>query len=277
MTPPPPPADAGAPAIDDVQSRRDERQVAIDKAGIRDLAHPVRVSDRSRREQHTVARVSMSVELPKHFKGTHMSRFIEILHREREVSVADLSALLQETAARLEADAAHVEIEFPFFVMKRAPVSGVESLMDYRVTLSGTRRDGVDRRSIRVVVPVTSLCPCSKKISERGAHNQRSHVTITAQLRGSMWIEDLIDIAESEASSELYAILKRPDEKFVTERAYDNPKFVEDLVRDVALRLDREPQIAAYRVEVENFESIHNHSAYALIERGPDPADQRAK
>ncbi len=277
MTPPPPPADAGAPAIDDVQSRRDERQVAIDKAGIRDLAHPVRVSDRSRREQHTVARVSMSVELPKHFKGTHMSRFIEILHREREISVADLSALLQETAARLEADAAHIEIEFPFFVMKRAPVSGVESLMDYRVTLSGTRRDGVDRRSIRVVVPVTSLCPCSKKISERGAHNQRSHVTITAQLRGAMWIEDLIDIAESEASSELYAILKRPDEKFVTERAYDNPKFVEDLVRDVALRLDREPQIAAYRVEVENFESIHNHSAYALIERGADPADQRAK
>ena len=277
MTPPPPPADAGAPAIDDVQSRRDERQVAIDKAGIRDLAHPVRVSDRSRREQHTVARVSMSVELPKHFKGTHMSRFIEILHREREVSVADLGALLQETAARLESDAAHIEIEFPFFVMKRAPVSGVESLMDYRVTLSGTRRDGVDRRSIRVVVPVTSLCPCSKKISERGAHNQRSHVTITAQLRGSMWIEDLIDIAESEASSELYAILKRPDEKFVTERAYDNPKFVEDLVRDVALRLDREPQIAAYRVEVENFESIHNHSAYALVERGPDPADQRAK
>jgi GTP cyclohydrolase I len=277
VTPPPPPADAGAPAIDDVQSRRDERQVAIDKAGIRDLAHPVRVSDRSRREQHTVARVSMSVELPKHFKGTHMSRFIEILHREREISVADLGALLQETAARLEADAAHIEIEFPFFVMKRAPVSGVESLMDYRVTLSGTRRDGVDRRSIRVVVPVTSLCPCSKKISERGAHNQRSHVTITAQLRGSMWIEDLIDIAESEASSELYAILKRPDEKFVTERAYDNPKFVEDLVRDVALRLDREPQIAAYRVEVENFESIHNHSAYALIERGADPADQRAK
>jgi GTP cyclohydrolase I len=277
VTPPPPPADAGAPTIDDVQSRRDERQVAIDKAGIRDLAHPVRVSDRSRREQHTVARVSMSVELPKHFKGTHMSRFIEILHREREISVADLSALLQETAARLEADAAHIEIEFPFFVMKRAPVSGVESLMDYRVTLSGTRRDGVDRRSIRVVVPVTSLCPCSKKISERGAHNQRSHVTITAQLRGAMWIEDLIDIAESEASSELYAILKRPDEKFVTERAYDNPKFVEDLVRDVALRLDREPQIAAYRVEVENFESIHNHSAYALIERGADPADQRAK
>ncbi len=277
MTPPPPPADAGAPTIDDVQSRRDERQIAIDKAGIRDIAHPVRVRDRSRREQHTVARFSLSVELPKHFKGTHMSRFVEILHREREISVEDLGALLQETTARLEAASAHIDIDFPFFVMKRAPVSGVESLMDYRVTLSGVRRDGVDRRSIRVVVPVTSLCPCSKRISERGAHNQRSHVTITAQLREALWIEDLIDLAESEASSELYGILKRPDEKFVTERAYDNPKFVEDLVRDVALRLDREPRIAAYRVEVENFESIHNHSAYALVERDKDLEDQRAK
>jgi GTP cyclohydrolase I len=277
VTPPPPPADAGAPTIDDVQSRRDERQIAIDKAGIRDIAHPVRVRDRSRREQHTVARFSLSVELPKHFKGTHMSRFVEILHREREISVEDLGALLQETTARLEAASAHIDIDFPFFVMKRAPVSGVESLMDYRVTLSGVRRDGVDRRSIRVVVPVTSLCPCSKRISERGAHNQRSHVTITAQLREALWIEDLIDLAESEASSELYGILKRPDEKFVTERAYDNPKFVEDLVRDVALRLDREPRIAAYRVEVENFESIHNHSAYALVERDKDLEDQRAK
>jgi GTP cyclohydrolase I len=277
VTPPPPPADAGAPAIDDVQARRDGRQVAIDKAGIRDLAHPVRVSDRSRREQHTVARVSMSVELPKHFKGTHMSRFVEILHRGRTVSVEDLGALLQETTVRLEAVTAHIEIDFPFFVMKRAPVSGVESLMDYRVTLGGTRRDGVDRRWVRVVVPVTSLCPCSKKIAERGAHNQRSHVTITAHLHEALWIEDLIDIAESEASSELFGILKRPDEKAVTERAYDNPKFVEDLVRDVALRLDREPRIAAYRVEVENFESIHNHSAYALVERDADPADQRAK
>ena len=284
MTPPPPPADAGAPtdaaapAIDDVQSRRDERQIAIDKAGIRDLAHPVRVRDRSQQEQHTVARFSMSVELPKHFKGTHMSRFVEILHRGREVSVEELGTLLAETAERLEASVAHIDIEFPFFVMKRAPVSGVESLMDYRVTLSGERRDGRDRRTVRVVVPVTSLCPCSKRISERGAHNQRSHVTITAQLRGPLWIEELIELAEAEASSELYGILKRPDEKFVTERAYDNPKFVEDLVRDVALRLDQEPRIAAYRVEVENFESIHNHSAYALVERDKDRAgDQTAK
>lgn len=277
MTPPPPHADAGAPAIDDVQSRRDERRIAIDKAGIRDIAHPIRVRDRSGREQHTVARFSMSVELPQQFKGTHMSRFVEILHRGKEISVEDLGALLAETTERLEATAAHIDIDFPFFVMKRAPVSGVESLMDYRVTLSGVRRDGVDHRTIKVVVPVTSLCPCSKKISERGAHNQRSHVTITARLRGPMWIEDLIDLAEAEASSELYGILKRPDEKFVTERAYDNPKFVEDLVRDVALRLDGATEIAAYRVEVENFESIHNHSAYALVDRDKGPVDQRVK
>ena len=273
MTPPPPPADAGvptdagAPAIDDVQSRRDERRIAIDKAGIRDLAHPVRVRDRAPQEQHTVARFNMSVELPKHFKGTHMSRFVEILHRGREVSVEQLGALLAETTERLEASVAHIDIEFPFFVMKRAPVSGVESLMDYRVTLSGERRDGHDRRSVRVVVPVTSLCPCSKRISERGAHNQRSHVTITAQLRGPLWIEELIELAEAEASSELYGILKRPDEKYVTERAYDNPKFVEDLVRDVALRLEADGRVGRYTVDVENFESIHNHSAFARIER----------
>jgi GTP cyclohydrolase I len=160
--------------------------------------------------------------------------------------------------------------------MKRAPVSGVESLMDYRVTLIGERRAGRNLTSIKVVVPVTSLCPCSKRISERGAHNQRSHVTLTVRLREHLWIEELIDIAETEASSQLYGLLKRPDEKFVTERAYDNPKFVEDLVRDIALRLNAEPRVAAYSVEAENFESIHNHSAYALVERDkdlePDPA-----
>jgi GTP cyclohydrolase I len=219
----------------------------------------------------------MAVALPQHLKGTHMSRFVEILHRERVIGVTTLGALLQETIDKLEADAAHIDIEFPLFVMKRAPVSGVQSLMDYRTTLSGVRRGDQETLSVRVVVPVTSLCPCSKKISERGAHNQRSHVTITARLRAAVWIEELIDIVEAEASSELYGILKRPDEKFVTERAYDNPKFVEDLVRDVALRLDREPRIAAYVVEVENFESIHNHSAYALIERDKDTDAQPAK
>jgi len=171
---------------------------------------------------------------------------------------------------RLEADAGHIEMTFPFFVMKKAPVSGVESLMNYQASLIGERRNGRTEMWVRVQVPVTSLCPCSKKISQYGAHNQRSHVTIKAKLRTHMWIEELIEVAESEASSELYGILKRPDEKFVTERAYDNPKFVEDMVRDVAARMNADERIGAYVVESENFESIHNHSAYAMIERDKD-------
>jgi GTP cyclohydrolase I len=171
---------------------------------------------------------------------------------------------------RLEADVGHVEMSFPFFVMKKAPVSGVESLMNYQASLTGERREGRTEMWVKVIVPVTSLCPCSKKISEYGAHNQRSHVTIKAKLRTQMWIEELIDVAEGEASSQLYGILKRPDEKYVTEHAYDNPKFVEDMVRDVATRLNGDERVAAYAVEAENFESIHNHSAYALIERDKD-------
>jgi GTP cyclohydrolase I len=178
--------------------------------------------------------------------------------------------MLRAMTERLEADTGHVEMSFPFFVMKRAPVSGVESLMDYRAALIGEHRRGHTTMWVRVTVPVTSVCPCSKQISDRGAHNQRSHVTITARLRSHMWIEELIEIAESEASSELYGILKRPDEKHVTERGYDNPKFVEDMVRDVAMRLNRDPRVGAYVVESENFESIHNHSAYALIEHDKD-------
>ncbi|MFM7627680.1 MAG: GTP cyclohydrolase FolE2 [Gammaproteobacteria bacterium] len=253
-----------------MQSHRDERRIPISKVGIKDILHPVRLRDRSSGEQHSVASFNMFVDLPHHFKGTHMSRFVEILHREREISVADHGRMLEEMTTRLEADSGHIDLSFPFFVMKRAPVSGVESLMDYRVTLIGERRGGRNLTSIKVVVPVTSLCPCSKRISERGAHNQRSHVTLTVRLREHLWIEELIDIAETEASSQLYGLLKRPDEKFVTERAYDNPKFVEDLVRDIALRLNAEPRVAAYSVEAENFESIHNHSAYALVERDKD-------
>jgi GTP cyclohydrolase I len=199
-----------------------------------------------------------------------MSRFVEILHAEREISVESFRAMLETMTRRLEADFGHIEMTFPFFVMKRAPVSGVESLMDYRASLIGERRDGRTEMWVRVIVPVTSLCPCSKRISSYGAHNQRSHVTITAKLRDHIWIEELIDIAEAEASCQLYGILKRPDEKFVTERAYDNPKFVEDMVRDVATHLNADERIGAYVVESENFESIHNHSAYALIERDKD-------
>ena len=253
--------------VEDVQGRSDTRQLPIDRVGIKDISHPVRVKDRSAGEQHTIATFNMYVSLPHDFKGTHMSRFVEILHGEREISVESFRAMLEKMTKRLEADAGHIEMSFPFFVMKKAPVSGVESLMDYRATLIGEYRHGRTELWLRIVVPVTSLCPCSKKISERGAHNQRSHVTVKAQLLKHIWIEELIGMVESEASSELYGILKRVDEKHVTERAYDNPKFVEDVVRDVAVRLNTDERIAAYVVEAENFESIHNHSAYALIER----------
>ena len=253
--------------VEDVQSRADTRRIPINRVGIKDIRHPVRVKDRSAGEQHTVAMFNMYVNLPHNFKGTHMSRFVEILHHEREISVDSFRSMLTEMASRLDAQAGHIDMSFPYFVSKRAPISGVESLMDYQATLIGETCNGETSLWVRVVVPVTSLCPCSKKISERGAHNQRSHVTIKARLSEHMWIEELIDIAESEASCELYGILKRPDEKYVTERAYDNPKFVEDMVRDVAVRLNEEKRISAYVVESENFESIHNHSAYALIER----------
>ncbi len=261
-------------SVEDVQSRADTRRIPINRVGIKEIRHPVRVKDRLRGEQHTVATFNMYVNLPHNFKGTHMSRFVEILHYEREISVDSFRALLAEMATRLDADAGHIEMTFPYFVTKRAPVSGVESLMDYQASLIGEIREGVPSMWLKVVVPVTSLCPCSKKISERGAHNQRSHITIKARLRSHMWIEELIDLAESEASCELYGILKRPDEKYVTERAYDNPKFVEDMVRDVAVRLNEEDRISAYVVESENFESIHNHSAYALIERDKDQQPQ---
>jgi GTP cyclohydrolase I len=258
--------------VEDVQSRADTRQIPINRVGIKDITHPVRVRDRATGEQHTIATLNMYVNLPHDFKGTHMSRFVEVLHGEREISVESFRGMLAEMTRRLEAESGHVEMTFPFFVMKKAPVSGVQSLMDYRASLIGELRGGVTEVWLKVVVPVTSLCPCSKKISEYGAHNQRSHVTIRARLRDHMWLEELIDIAESEASCELYGILKRSDEKYVTERAYENPKFVEDMVRDVAVRLNAEPRVSAYVVESENFESIHNHSAYALIERDKDAA-----
>jgi len=270
MTPPPANAKLVRPIvteIEDVQGRADTRRLPINRVGIKDIRHPVRVKDRSAGEQHTIAQFNMYVSLPHNFKGTHMSRFVEILHGEREISVESFRGMLEKMTERLEADSGHIEMSFPFFVMKKAPVSGVESLMDYHASLIGERRNGRTDMWIRVVVPVTSLCPCSKKISEHGAHNQRSHVTINAKVHTHLWIEEIIDVAESEASSELYGILKRPDEKYVTERAYDNPKFVEDMVRDVAARLNADERIAAYTVEAENFESIHNHSAYALIER----------
>ena len=254
-------------AIPDVQNYPDSRQIAIDKVGIKAIRHPVKVLDKTGGAQHTIATFGMYVYLPHHFKGTHMSRFVEILNgNEREFSVENFEEVLRLMVRKLEAESGHIEMNFPYFVNKKAPVSGVESLMDYDVTFIGEIKNGQYLQTMKVLVPCTSLCPCSKKISEYGAHNQRSHVTITVRTNSFVWIEDVIRIAEENASSQLYGLLKRPDEKFVTEKAYENPKFVEDLVRDVAAALNRDERIDAYVVEAENFESIHNHSAYALIE-----------
>jgi GTP cyclohydrolase I len=265
-------------AIPDVQSNVDMRRIAIDKVGIKNIRHPVRVRDRSDGEQHTVASFNMYVHLPHHFKGTHMSRFVQILNsHEKEISVTSFKEMLGEMSESLQSEAGHVEMTFPYFVNKTAPVSGVQSLLDYDVTFTGEVRNGKAEMYIKVVVPVTSLCPCSKEIADYGAHNQRSHVTLRVRSRGFVWIEELIEIVENEASCELYGLLKRPDEKRVTERAYDNPKFVEDMVRDVARRLNNDDRVGAYRVESENFESIHNHSAYAMIERDKDEEARLAK
>lgn len=257
--------------IADVQGSADKRKIAINKVGIKDIRHPVIVKDRSDGLQHTIATFSMFVFLPHHFKGTHMSRFVKILNdHEKEISVESFKEMLFEMSELLEADSGYIEMHFPYFVNKTAPISGVQSLLDYDVSLIGEIRDGKTQTRIKVLVPVTSLCPCSKSISDYGAHNQRSHVTVDVKTEGFVWIEEIIGMVEEQASCELYGLLKRPDEKFVTERAYNNPKFVEDMVRDVAGVLNDDKRIRAYTLESENFESIHNHSAYAMIEHDKD-------
>ena len=258
----------GEEVIADVQSTPDLRHLPIDKVGIKDIRHPVLVRDRSQGVQHTIASFNMYVELPHNFKGTHMSRFVEILNsHDMEISVESFRDMLAEMRRRLEANTGHIEMSFPYFINKAAPISGVKSLMDYQVAFVGEITGDKNVMTIKVVVPVTSLCPCSKEISQYGAHNQRSHVTLTVRTNTFVWIEDLIDLVENQASCQLYGLLKRPDEKYVTEKAYENPKFVEDMVRDVAARLNADDRIDAYVVESENFESIHNHSAYAMIKK----------
>jgi GTP cyclohydrolase I len=255
--------------IEDVQNIADQRKIAIDKVGIKDIQHPIKVSDRTTGEQNTIANFNMYVNLPHQFKGTHMSRFVEILNQhERDITVENFRTMLKEMIERLDAESGYIEMRFPYFVNKKAPISEVESLMDYDVTFIGEITAETTTITVKVIVPVTSLCPCSKNISDYGAHNQRSHVTLTVRIDDFIWIEDLIDLVEKQASCEIFGLLKRPDEKFVTERAYDNPKFVEDMVRDIAAQLNKDERINAYIVESENFESIHNHSAYALISKG---------
>ncbi len=258
--------------IPDIQGTADTRRIAIDQVGIKDIRYPITVRDRAGEALPTVAHATMTVQLPEQYKGTHMSRFIEILHNHKEPISADtFGALLESMLVRLEAEAGRIVLAFPYFARKAAPVTGTESLLDYEVTLTGERDLKGDRSfHIGVQIPVTSLCPCSKEISEYGAHNQRAHVTVNARVDGPIWIQDIIDLVEAAASCQLYAILKRPDEKYVTERAYDNPKFVEDMIRDMAGALDREDRIRGYTLQAENFEAIHNHQAYAIINRVKD-------
>jgi GTP cyclohydrolase I len=259
--------------LPDVQGSADQRHLAIQRVGIKGVRHPLAVRDASGAVQRTVGTWSLDVHLPETMKGTHMSRFVALMEEQGRdpkgvLDVASMRALLATMVERLHANAGRIAVSFPFFLTKAAPVSGVESMLDIEATITGRIVDGVTDVTVKVVVPVTSLCPCSKEISDYGAHNQRSHVTIEAGLGddGDIAFEELVRIAEDEASCEVYGLLKRPDEKYVTERAYDNPKFVEDLIRDVVQRLNDEPRIKGYVVEVENFESIHNHSAYARIE-----------
>lgn len=253
-------------SIPDIQAKQDTRKLAIDQVGIRELRHPVKVRDRDHGEQFTVATFNMYVGLPHNFKGTHMSRFVEVLNdHENVISVHSFKEIVKQVATKLDSETSTIEMTFPYFLVKSAPVTGVKSLVDYEVTLLGQLQDEIVQITTSVVVPVTSLCPCSKEISNYGAHNQRSHVTITVLAEEFVWIEELIELAEANASSQLYGLLKRPDEKFVTEQAYDNPKFVEDMVRDVAAELIADERVVSYTVESENFESIHNHSAYARI------------
>ena len=256
------------PNLVDTQNLPDHREVAIDRVGVTNLRFPIQVRDKAHAIQNTVATVALTVDLPHHFKGTHMSRFVEVLNEHGSlIHVDNIKVILRHLQKRLNSKQAHVEFEFPYFIEKRAPVSGAVGLMDYSVRLAATITHDTDF-VVTIVVPVATLCPCSKAISRYGAHNQRGKVTFAVRFTKPIWIEDLIQLVESSASSELYSLLKRPDEKAVTERAYEHPVFVEDLVRSIAVKANADPRIAWYRVEAENYESIHNHNAYAMIEKG---------
>ena len=259
--------------IADTQSAPDDRELAIDQVGIKGLRYPLLFADGDMPAQPTIAQCNVYVRLPEDRKGTHMSRLVALLEArsapgEPPLTVSNLRDLLERLLVLLEAPGGRIDLAFPFFVRKSAPVSGVASLLDYEARLAGELDGETYRQTVTVAVPVTSLCPCSKEISEYGAHNQRSQITIVARERVPVTLTDLIRVAEDEASCELYGILKRADEKYVTERAYNNPRFVEDLVRGVAARLLADDRLEAFSVEAENFESIHNHSAYARIARG---------
>lgn len=255
----------------DVQSSQDQRNVPINKVGVKNIRFPIKVRDLQKTAQHTVGTINMSVDLPHHFKGTHMSRFMEILNADADqISVEALPGLLDRMRERLDAQTAHFFVSFPYFVTKQAPVTGAEGIMSFDCSFDASKGE-IDDFVLTVDVPVTTLCPCSREISARGAHNQRGVVTVKARFNDELWIEDLIRLVEDSASCALYPILKREDEKWVTERAYDNPRFVEDLVREVTIRLRADERITWFYVEVVNHESIHEHDAYAVVEEGTAP------
>ncbi len=260
---------SGPTRLPDKQRERDHRELRIDKVGVRGLRFPIQIQDKAHSVQNTIATIGMYVDLPKEFKGTHMSRFLEVLNAHGGmVHVENIPDILYAMQRKLNAKTAHLEMEFPFFLEKTAPVSGRRSLMDYTARFDASACGREIDFVLTVLVGVTTLCPCSKAISQYGAHNQRGTVTVQIRSSKAIWIEDLIALVEHSASSELFSLLKRQDEKAVTERAYDNPVFVEDLVRNVALKLNAHPAVTWYKVEAENFESIHNHNAYASIEKG---------
>lgn len=264
-----------AKALPDIQKTKDRRGVAIDKVGVCDLAFPITVLDRANQRQSTAATISMSVSLPHHFKGTHMSRFVEVMSRHQgEVTMRTLPLILHELKEKLESKSAHIELDFTYFLQRPAPVSGSAAPMDYRCTFIGESNGKVDDFLLRVKVPVATLCPCSKEISDYGAHNQRGIITLTVRPRRKnglwelIWIEELIAYAEQSASAPLYPLLKRPDERHVTMQAYDNPVFVEDVVRNAARFLKKDKRIQWFEIRAVNQESIHNHSAFAVVVSG---------
>jgi len=253
--------------IPDIQNQADKRQITIDKVGVKGVRYPIVVEDKSAGIQHSVAELNIYVELPHHKRGTHMSRFIEVLGRyHTEAFIGKLDMFLSELKQTMKAEAAYVDISFPYFIRKHAPVSKIASLLSYDCNFSASYKDKFSLW-IGVSVPVTTLCPCSREISDYGAHNQRSEIRISVCYNSFVWLEELIELAERHASCEIYPLLKRTDEKFVTEKAYNNPKFVEDIVREITLELQKDKRIIAFHVESENFESIHSHNAYAMITR----------
>ena len=260
--------------MQDVQNRPDDRNIPINKVGIKNMRYPITVLDRKNRFQQTVASVSMYVDLPHEYKGTHMSRFVELFHEFKpQVSLRSFANLLVRMKEHLNAQSSHVEILFPYFIGKEAPVTKSFGLMDYTCRIMGFSGpdDKIDM-VLEVIVPITSVCPCSKEISDGGAHNQRGEVRLSVRFDKMVWIEDMIELVEQAASCDVFSVLKRPDEKFVTEKAFNNPKFVEDIVRDVADKLNHDENITWFSVSAENFESIHNHSAFAYITSGPETA-----